>query len=224
MRTGRTVDNTARLKTRASLNSCRNFRVHYHIRTLATIQRLIPTSQEHPPLNRDQNSRDLCMSPRHHSGVTSIKCGNPQQGIAPLLVQQGKIWICIFIMSCMDVWRGTFQGSSSLIDFPVIPELASLYDYAVKEGLYIEGEGGSTGKRATWPQGIPTEKSVLKWLNSVIPQLSAEVARNHPAGSRLPNSPSRPGKCKPRTRRQFSGQTNQGLFRTWAAEPRTKRL
>jgi len=73
----------------------------------------------------------------------------------------------------------------SLIDFPVIPELASLYDYAIKEGLYIEGEGGSTGKWATWPQGILTEKAVLKWLNSVIPQLSAELARNHPAGRRI---------------------------------------
>jgi hypothetical protein len=41
---------------------------------------------------------------------------------------------------------------------------------------------------------------------------------------RLPNSPSRPCKSKPRTRRQFSGQANEGLFRTRAAEPRTKRL
>ena len=71
-----------------------------------------------------------------------------------------------------------------LTDFPQLPELPSLYEYAVQQGLYTEAQGQS-GRWAGWPQGTPTEKTVLAWLDSVVTKLSAEMARIHKGGRRI---------------------------------------
>jgi hypothetical protein len=72
-----------------------------------------------------------------------------------------------------------------LTDLPQLPELPSLYEYAVQHGLYIEAQGGTTGRWAGWPRGIPTEKTVLGWLDSVVTELSAEMARVHKGRRRV---------------------------------------
>ena len=71
-----------------------------------------------------------------------------------------------------------------LTDFPQLPELPSLYEYAVQQGLYTEAQGQS-GRWAGWPQGTPTEKTVLAWLDSVVTKLSAEMLRIHKGGRRI---------------------------------------
>lgn len=68
-----------------------------------------------------------------------------------------------------------------LTDFPQLPELPSLYEYAVQQGLYTEAQGQS-GRWAGWPQGTSTEKTVLAWLDSVVTKLSAEMARIYKGG------------------------------------------
>ena len=73
----------------------------------------------------------------------------------------------------------------TLTDFPELPGLGDLYDYAIGQGLYIEGDENTDGRWTTWPKGTPTEKTVLAWLDSVVSQLSAEMARKLPHGGRI---------------------------------------
>ena len=73
----------------------------------------------------------------------------------------------------------------TLTDFPEFPDLGDLYDYAIRQGLYIEGDESTAGRWSTWPKGIPTEKAVLAWLDSIVPQLSAEMAKKLPHGYRI---------------------------------------
>ena len=42
-----------------------------------------------------------------------------------------------------------------------LPGLGDLYDYAIRQGLYIEGDENTAGRWSTWPKGTPTEKAVL---------------------------------------------------------------
>ena len=73
----------------------------------------------------------------------------------------------------------------TLTDFPELPGLGDLYDYAIGQGLYIEGDENTDGRWANWPKGIPTEKTVLAWLDSVVSKLSAEMVGKLPHGGRI---------------------------------------
>ena len=82
-------------------------------------------------------------------------------------------------------WQGTSQGSWKLTGFPGLSGLSDLYDCAIRQGLYIEGDEGTARRWSTWPKGTPTAESVLAWPDSVVSQISAEMARKLPHGGSI---------------------------------------